>query len=341
MSKRVLSQYESLRGRITKGDFARIYLFHGEERFFVDQLVDLLTEKVLSAEARILNQETLYVTDVGWKKVLLSARTMPIASDVRLVVARDWSRALLKDETEALTRYASNPCPSTILVLCYRAKQRPLSKGFLDFFSSHAVFHSPFFSEDKLPLWCRHYAERLGFQMAPEAMYLLIEHVGADLQRMSWEMEKLASMWDARKGAIGLDSVANFVGISREYNILELYKAMSLANFSKAYKIVDYVLRASSGSAVLIIGSLFSFFTKLWQYYLHSPHLSLQALASAVGTHVYFLSQYKNAMSHYSWEKIKRNLALLQSTDLIIKGIGSSTFQKDHHIKDVLYRLIF
>ena len=339
MSKATLSAYHRLVTDIQQGSFQPVYLLHGEESFFIDQLASLLIACVLKEEQRDFNQQIAYATDITWSHWLGLARSLPVAASHRLFVLRGWQVPPKKADEKLLLSYLERPSSTSVVVLCYHKQQRVMPASLVTAAKAYGCFESkPLYDNELLP-WLQQYVKQEGLGITVEAGQLIIEHIGNDLTRIAREVQKMKSLVADQK--IDAGAVERFVGISREYNLNELSKSLARRNFVQVWLIVGYFLQANTVTSELLMGSLFLFFSKLWQYQLLHRQLGELELAKQLGTHVYFLQQYKTAAREYSLSKIIANVQILQRYDLLFKGIGSYTTQQEGLIKELLYRLVY
>jgi DNA polymerase-3 subunit delta len=109
--------HEDLFKALKKGEFAPVYLLHGEESFYVDKIGEYIENHALTESERSFNQTVLYGKDVDSQTVIDNARRYPVMAARQLVVIRE---AQSMKDIEQLEKYVSQPASSTILVLCYK-----------------------------------------------------------------------------------------------------------------------------------------------------------------------------------------------------------------------------
>jgi DNA polymerase-3 subunit delta len=87
--------------------------------------------------------------------------------------------------------------------------------------------------------WIREFVKSKGMDIDEKEASLLYEHLGNNLSRISSELEKLTVNIQPRKKIEATD-IETFIGISREYNVFELQKAMGSKEFVKVNKILKH-----------------------------------------------------------------------------------------------------
>ncbi|TVQ89621.1 MAG: DNA polymerase III subunit delta [Deltaproteobacteria bacterium] len=135
--------------------------------------------------------------DPGADTALSAARTVPMMSDLRVVVVRDLERAQ-DGFHEALVDYLSDPSPSTLLIAVAGPFGKPRKgqkawgtrlvnafkkAGYVQKFSSSGVHRARFVAQR---------AADQGLSLAARDAALLVELVGEDLGALALEVDKLA-----------------------------------------------------------------------------------------------------------------------------------------------------
>ena len=338
--------YKSLLQAIKAGSYAPIYWLEGDEPFFIDQLSDALRSCVVPEAARDFNQWVLYGKDISIEELLVQAKQFPIGTDRKLFVLRQaqqmsgWQQ---KDSLDRMSAYLQSPAPFSVLVFCIQLQSRVSflqNRSFRALLKKHAVcFQSKKVYDYQLPNWALSYATEHGHQLTPKAAALLSESIGNDLQALSHELDKL--MLSCPKGAPIEDShIEQQVGISKEFNIFELQKAIGTMQRAKAYQITNYLSESSRTPAVLLLGMLFQYFQRLAQYQYLSKGQQGANLASQLGVHPYFLQEYKTASGHYPLPKIWQNIHIIHNADLKIKGLYGYSPRETSLLKEVIHGLM-
>ena len=81
--------FESISRDIAARQFQPVYVFMGEEPYFIDKLTDLLIENVLDEAERDFNQTIFYGADTTAVDVIQAARRFPMMSAYQLVVLKE------------------------------------------------------------------------------------------------------------------------------------------------------------------------------------------------------------------------------------------------------------
>jgi len=153
-------------------------------------------------------------------------------------------------------------------------------------------------------------------------------------------LDKLLITMPANEKKITLEHIEENVGISKDYNIFELRKALGEKDILKANRIIDHFSRnPSDNPMVLVIGSLCSYFVALLTYHYLSDK-SQSAVASALKVNPYFVKDYAAAAQKYPAQKIIKIISFLREFDLKSKGIGSSSASNGDLMREMIYKVL-
>ncbi|MEQ9403801.1 MAG: DNA polymerase III subunit delta [Cyclobacteriaceae bacterium] len=338
-----MSSYAQIIGEVQQGKYAPIYFLQGEETFFIDNIISNIEEHALDESQKSFNQIILYGKDSNLTEIIGAARRYPMMGERQVVIVKEAQelKGWTKEDTQILvTNYLENPLPSTILVFGYKYKTLDKRTRLGKSFEKHAIFlTSKKLYDNEVPGWIQGYCKARGVGIDTDAVMMLAENIGNNLQRLANEIEKLVLNLSENSG-ISAAMVQKFTGISKEYNIFELQKALGMKNRQKAIKIINYFAsNPSNNPMVLTIYSLFTYFSKLLLVH-HSKNSNEKMLAGVIGVSPYFVKEYLMAAGNYSVGKVIDNIGYIQQADLQSKGIQSAP-KKDHAVlTELVYKLM-
>ena len=321
-----MGDYSSIIRNIKEGKYAPVYFLQGEETFFIDNIIKHIEVEALDESQKSFNQYVLYGKETDFSTILNTAQKFPMMGERQVVIIKEaqelkgWNDSV---NQELFSRYLNNPVASTILVFGYKYKtidkRTKLGKeleGKSEFLNSKKIY------DDKLPGWINSYCQASGMKISARASHLLAESIGNDLQRLANEIDKLKLNYADQE--LDENDIHKHVGISKEYNVFELQKALSVGSFEKCLRIVNYFsANPSSNPVVITIGMLYSYFSKL--LILHQrggDTLDKSKVASAIGVPPFFAQEYVAAVRRYSFNKVCSNLIFLNELDLKSKGVN-------------------
>src|SRR5262249_50040208 len=139
-----------------------------------------------------------------------------------------------------LLDYLAKPSPTTVLVLCHKNKtldkRRELGKK-AEQLTVSATFKKPY--DNQLVDFVLEYVGQRKYAIEEDAARVLAEYVGKDLNRLANEVDKVLISHD-QKEIVDREEVMAKVGISREYNIFELQRALINKDWLQASRITNY-----------------------------------------------------------------------------------------------------
>lgn len=322
--------------------YSPVYVLQGEETYYIDLIADYIEANVLSEAEKGFNQVIMYGKDASMATILTNAKRFPMMAERQVVIVREAQEVpdLQKEiGSRLLLDYVSNPTPSTVLVLCHKHKsldkRRELGKK-IDKLAVSAVFKKPY--ESQLPEFIAAYAKDKGFSFDEAAVRMLCEYVGNDLQRLSNELDKV--MIAAEKGeVISAEKVMSQVGISREYNIFELQKALIRRDALQANKIVNYFEGNTKKNPLIpAVAYLYSFYSKLLVASAASDK-SERSLISLLKISPFAAKDYSSALQYYSSQQLVNCIQFIAEADLKLKGVNN-TSGEGQVLRELVYRLI-
>ncbi len=324
--------------------YAPVYVLQGEETYYIDLISNYIEAHTLSDAEKSFNQVVLYGKESPVNIILTHAKRFPMMSERQVVIVREAQDIPdLQKELGAklMLDYFSRPLPSTVLVLCHKHKsldkRKELGKKVAELTLS-AVFKKPY--DNQIPDFVSGYINEKGFKIEEAGIRVLCEYVGNDLQRLANEIDKvLIGLGDI--AIITADRVMSQVGVSREYNIFELQKALISKDALLAAKIVVYFEKNTKKSPVIpAVAFLYYFFSKLLTASTVSER-SEKELVSLLKINPFAVRDYINALQWYSTGKIIENISLLKEADLKLKGVNNGTDTDGQILKELVFRLMY
>lgn len=322
---------------IKAGNIKPIYFFMGEEPYYIDKLTEFIEENVLQEHERDFNQSILYGRDVIIEDVISSAKRFPMMAEKQVIIvkeAQDLSKTIDKLES-----YAENPQLSTVLVFAYKYKTLDKRKKITKTLAKvGVVYESKKLYDNQVGTWITKVLKGQGYAIEPKANLMLVEFLGSDLSKISNELDKLKIVLP--KGhTISAKDIEDNIGISKDYNVFELRKAIGEKDQLKAYKIVDYFAQNPKENPIVVTTSLvFSFFSQLLQYH-GTKDKNPNNLAKVLKVNPYFVKDYDVAFRNYPMKKVSSIVATLRDIDVKSKGVGSNALSQSDLLKEMLIHI--
>jgi len=325
------------------GKYAPVYFLQGEESFYIDLISNYIEANALSEAEKGFNQVILYGKDVTMATILTNARRFPMMADRQVVIVKEAQdiQDLNKDiGAKLLLDYLAKQVPSTILVFCHKHKsldkRRELGKK-IDQYA--VVLSTRKMYDNQLPEFVHEYTKDKKVQVEDRAVQVLCEYVGNDLHRLANEIDKLIISLPSN-GSITVEQVMNQVGVSKEYNIFELQKAILQRDSLLANKIVNYFESNTKKNPMIpVVAFLYSFFSKLLLA-TQVADKSEKGLASELKVSPYAIRDYTLALRQYPQAKIIDNIAALKDADLKLKGVNTGSVDEGQIFRELVWRIM-
>ena len=323
--------------------YSPVYFLQGEETYYIDVISDYIQENVLTESERGFNQVVVYGKDVTMATVLTHARRFPMMAERQVVIVKEAQDIQdLNKETgiKLLLDYLTKAVPSTVLVFCHKNKsldkRRELGKK-IDQLAVTLTTKKVY--DNQLPDFVQEYAKERKISIDDRGIQALCEFVGNDLHRLTNEIEKLVISLAAGEG-ITAELVMNHVGVSKEYNVFELQKAILNKNPIQANRIVNYFESNTRRNPMIpVVAYLFSFFSKALAAS-QAADKSEKGLASELKVSPYAVRDYSLALRNFPLPKIIENLSSLKDADLKLKGVNTGSATEGQIFRELVWRLM-
>ena len=329
---------------IKNNSFSPIYLLMGEEEYYIDYLTKLIQKNSLKDHEKDFNLNIVYGKDTSIADIISISKQYPVMSEKKLVIVKEAQDLVKKDidgnSLDDLISYVNSPLDSTILVLNFKHKSLDKRKAiYKAILKNGLVFESKKLYENQAQDWIISYLQSFGFTIDKKSSFLITELLGTDINKIANELDKLIVLKSKVK-TINSDDVEKFIGISKDFNVFELRKAIGEKNLFKCMKIIDYFSKNPKSNPIVVIVSLiFDFFVKLFIY--HSLFdKSDKSVASALKVNPYFVKDYSSAARNYSMKNISSKISILREFDLKSKGLGATNITNSDLLKELIFKLL-
>lgn len=333
-----ITTFSSLKQQIGKKTLAPVYLLHGEEGYYIDELVKMF-EEVLPPDMRDFNLYSLYAPEVTADTVIDTCRRYPMMTDFQIVILKE-AQAVGANFMAKLSNYVSSPSPTTVLVISCRGalvKGKEIMSAMKT--GNGIVYESKKLTERTVGPVLLDFIKEKGLNIEPKALEMLREYVGTDLSRLYNEIAKL-TVTLSRGAMITPAAIESNIGISKDFNNFELVASIARRDAAKAMKIVKYFGKNPKNNPVAVISTvLFNLFSNLLIVY-YTPDKNERSLMVTLGFRSpYQLTDIKAAMGNYSaWQTIEI-IGHIRKFDAMTKGIGS---RNDPYslLEELVYRIL-
>lgn len=335
------SQCRQIINDVKNGNFVPVYLLMGTEPYYPDLVCDEIIKYALTDSERDFNQTVFYGLDTDAGTVASECRSYPMMAERRLVVVKE---AQSMKTLEDLATYASDPMESTVLVILMHGasadKRRALYKNVQ---KKGVVLVSDALRDYEMPQWITSFYKSRGLDIEPAAAALLAEYAGTDMSRIMLETEKMQKNLPEGTVRVNAADIEKNVGISRQFSIFELTKALSYMKAGKALKIAAYIGNGPKFMLLLATAPLYTHFYRILKYeaaLLKNPAMSKADRAKLLGINPYFMEEYDVAARNYPIRRCMKVISLLEEYDFKGKGGGSGEASQGDLLMELVSKIL-
>ena len=316
-----------------------VYYLMGEEPYYIDLIADYITDNILTETEKEFNLTVVYGADVDIATVIYAAKRYPMMSEHQVVVVKEAQNIRNMEE---LSYYLQKPLLSTILVICHKHGVLDRRKKLAaEIEKTGVLFESKKVKDAQLPAFITSYMKRKGIDVEPKATAMLADFVGADLSRLTGELEKLSITLPKGHTRVTPEQIEKNIGISKDYNNFELRSALVEKDVLKANKIIKYFEENPKTNPIqMTLSLLFGFFSNLMLAY-YAPEKSEQGIANMLGLRTPWQAKdYLSAMRRYNGVKTMQIIGEIRYADAKSKGVGNPSLSDGDILRELVFKIL-
>ena len=332
--------YEEVMSNLRERHYAPVYYLMGEESYYIDMISNYIIDNVLTDDEKEFNLTVAYGSDVDIATIINAAKRYPMMSEYQVVVVKEAQNVKNMDE---LAFYLQKPLKSTILVLCHKNGTVDRRKKLVTEIGKcgGVLFESKKLKDYQLPPFINAYMMQKGLEMDPKATQMMADFVGADLSRMTGELDKLVITQPAGSTRVTPEQIERNIGISKDYNNFELRNALIEKDVLKANRIIKYFAENPKTNPIqMTLAILFSFYSNLFMAY-YAPQKTEAGIAAFLEMRsAWGAKDYVTAMRNYSGVKVMQILREIRYTDARSKGIGNNSISDADLLRELVFKIL-
>ncbi len=330
MKKKISNKinYVELHKRLSRNEISPVYIFTGDQTYLMDETI-LELKKIILGDSAEFNFSIFYGDSTSAKEIVITAKTFPMLSRMRLVIVKNADR-LPESELRSIDSYISSPSPSTCLILIVEEEKD------LTLQNTKSVVYVKFaLDTNEISEQIKIEASRLGCEITNEATETLISLVGDNLQDIHRELEKL-TLFVGNRNKISTEDVERVTEKEQFEDVFQLINAIAEKNKKKALNaLLD--LESTKGEPLVILSKISWRFRLIWRAKelidKNVPQIEiLKQLRTSSGAFYYLRQQAKN----FSYKDIKRISQTLYECD---KNLKSSSIPKHINLTKLVLEL--
>ena len=297
-----------------------VVLVEGPEASLRDAAIAELRAQVLAGAPRDFNEDRFDFTVAGTEPaaVVGAARTLPMMARARLVLVRGVGEKRAENFTdEFLVEYLEAPLASTCLVLEAASvdKRQRWVKRVVKI--GRVIDCTGPSRPADVRRWIEARLAQRGARAGSGVAAALFDLVGADLDRLSLEVEKLC-LYAGERGEIDAETVSELVGQVRPRALYELTDAIGERRLTNALRIVAEL--SEQGEAPLaLVGALANHFRRLMRAREIRP-LEPGEVQKRLGLHPFAAQKIVDQARRFDLRRLRSCLDAVRSTDVALKG---------------------
>ncbi|MBT4834509.1 MAG: DNA polymerase III subunit delta, partial [Cryomorphaceae bacterium] len=267
-------------------------------------------------------------------EVIDFVKRFPLSGDYNLLIVKDSKN--LSSDFKNIISYIENINSKSILVLTFNNNVDKRKKIYKSSLKYGIVYESKKIYENHVYTWIENQCKYKSLNLHPNSIKIIADFTGNDLSQIDNELEKL-KLNSSKDEIIRPEEVEDIIGFSKEYNFFELTKVIGKNNYNKSLELVSYMSKNTKKYPLpLIIGTVYSFFNKLFIY--HSIENKNEA-SKLLGINPYFINEYREASIVFSMKRISRIFGYLLEADKRSKGIEFDNTNQIGILNDLIYKI--
>lgn len=261
-------------------------------------------------------------------------------SDRQVVVVKE---AQNLRNTDQIAAYLAKPLASTVLVMCHKNgtidKRKKLAAAVE---KTGVLFESKKLRDRDLLPFIEKFLRERGATIDMKSQQLIADSIGADLSRLTGEMEKLLLSLPADNKQVTPEVVEQQIGVSKDFNSFELRDAIVNRNVFKANQIINYFdSNPKSGSLFTLLPMLFTYFQNLMIAYYAPNRQNENELAKFLDLRgAWAAREYITGMRNYTGVKVMAIIEKFKEVDAKIKGLDNPSTPVGELMKELIFFIL-
>jgi len=295
---------------IQNGDFERVYLFYGEERYLAHYYIETLTAALSKPD----------VFDGKVDTIISAADTLPFLSEKRFVLVRDSKLFTTgrKAESDAMAEYLPTVPDSTVLAFVEsevdrrgRMYKRAMELGCV----VECVTPSP----QALTEWLVQIFKDENKTIRPDAANLLIRYGAHNMTTISQEAKKLSAYVGPRQD-VTIKDLEAICSPTLQSRVFDMLSAMGNGRMSEALTMYQNMLLMKEQPLMILAMIIRQFRIMLQVKAARDKGMSIAQTAKTLGLRGFVVDEALNHAKRFSIQQLFHALVSCQDTDINIKS---------------------
>ena len=313
--------YSQLIKKIDKGEIGPLYLFHGVERFLIDEVISKIIARLTNKDNKMFNLTTVDASNADISVIVDNAQTLPFIGDMRVLIVKGIDEMKNVEGEKMIISYCSSPSLSTCLI--FTAGKIDLRKKIYTVIGkSGEVVQFNRQYENRVMDWLYKRVGDFNLKITEGARRFLIEIVGNDLQKLNNELEKIIT-YIGDKRIINRDDVEAVVGYIKTDSIFALTDAIGEKNVEKGLRYLNNLF-AHGEPPLRILSMIVRQFRLMWQAKVYKEMgYSSSEISKKIKVIPYFIGRILEQSGKFDAEELKLCFYKMLNSDLELKTSDS------------------
>lgn len=243
--------WQTLRKNIKDGDFARLYLFYGEEWYLREHSITMLKDAILTEGMEEFNFHT-FTGDFAFEDLQEAVDSYPVMQEKKLVLVREFDPFKANEATREKYTALINDLPETcVLVFAFGEKWKPDKrvKLFTLFSKVGEVVEFARAKQSELITWVKRRFQSVGKSIDTDLCEYLIFQCGNLMGGLIPEIEKVSAY--AKEDAVTKQEIDAVISPCLETVVFDLTRTIVSKNYAKAIEMTE-ALDAMKESPIMV-----------------------------------------------------------------------------------------
>lgn len=300
---------------IKNGEFAHVYLLYGEEAYLRKQYRDNL-RKALVAEDDTMNCSVYAGKDININEIIDMAGTMPFFAERRVIMIEN--SGWMKSGNDRMAEFLKG-IPDTTYIIFEEAEVDKRNKLFKAVTSNGYAANCDVQDEATLKKWIMGLLKKENKLITPDALNLLLDRTGTDMESIKRELEKLVCYKYYDEG-ITAEDVSELCTVRIQNKIFDMVEAVAGKQQKQALDLY-YDLLALKEAPMKILALISRQFNMLLQVKeMKMKGYQEQTIATQTGLNAYFLKKkYIPQASKFKLEQLQQALTACVEAEEAVK----------------------
>ncbi|GAK11444.1 DNA polymerase III subunit delta [Geomicrobium sp. JCM 19039] len=321
-----MSTYVKAIEQIQKGNLQPLYLLYGTETYMIEDVIQTLTDRVLSPDEKEFNFSQYDLTETPVQAGIEDAKTASFFGNQKVIVLKhayfltgQKSKESIDHDLSQLERYVEEGLSDDILIITVESQKLDERKKIVKRLKKQAtVIEAAPLEHSAQVEWLNKLASKWTVQFEPRALEHFLSITAPDLHIRKNEVEKCA-LFAGEGGVITESMVDQLVPKSLEDNVFTLIDRVSEGNTEKALVLYDELM--NSGEEPIKITVLLARQLRMMSLVLDMDHrgYSQQKMAGTIGVPPFVVGKIRNKAKGLQSTAIYRALFDLAEVDYKMK----------------------